>query len=344
MTRIALTARIAGLVAGSVLILQAAAGLADVSGTGIGEAAGRLSAVARIPGLDGYTVFVDASLLVAGIAVATAAVRLAGRSGAGPQRSSGIAGAEEGAAMEPEAPNPGGATVVAPGTGVRVLMWGGFPLAGAGLGALLRSLVDWLATWPWVPMEGPVRLISALPDLPTRIGGAAVGLVAGLAVAFIGEGESATVTVDDDTATIDRGGRRTAFARTQVRAVFMDGTRLVALGHDTEEVAGRPADLDGRRLAAAFRAHGYPWHDGGDPHAAEYRRWVEGHRELSAGAHALLAARERALRKDGSDADADAEELRAQLADLGVVVRDERTKQYWRAVPLRGGADGTGRG
>ncbi|KIH99732.1 hypothetical protein LP52_05785 [Streptomonospora alba] len=246
--------------------------------------------------------------------------------------------------MKPEASAPGGATVVAPGTGERVLMWGGFPLLGAGLGALVRSLVGWLATWPWVPLEGPVQLIAALPDLPTRIGGAAVGLVAGLVLAFIGEGESGTVTVGDDAATVERGDRRITFARSRTRAVFKDGKRLVALGPDTEELAGQSTDLSERRLAAAFRAHGYPWHEGGDPHAAEYRRWVEGIPDLSAGAHALFAARERALRKDGSEAAADAEELRSELAKLGLVVRDEHKKQYWRPVPQRGGADEAGSG
>jgi cysteinyl-tRNA synthetase len=43
---------------------------------------------------------------------------------------------------------------------------------------------------------------------------------------------------------------------------------------------------------------------------------------LPPGADALLTARE----KNSDDAD----ELRAELARLGVVVRDEKGKQYWR--------------
>ncbi|MDT0300776.1 YqeB family protein [Streptomonospora wellingtoniae] len=240
--------------------------------------------------------------------------------------------------MERDAPSPGGATVVAPAKSARVLMWGGLPLLGAVLGALLEVLADWLATWPWTPFEGPVQLISTLPDLPTRIGGAAVGLVGGLALALIGESESGTVTVDGDEAVVESVDRRVAFRRPQVSAVFKDGKRLVALGPRTEELAGQRTDLDARRLAAAFRQHGYPWHEDGDPHAADYRRWVEGVPDLSASAHGLLAARARALRKDGSDAARDAEELRAELGKLGLVVREERKAQYWRAVRPRGDA------
>ncbi|GAA1753879.1 hypothetical protein [Streptomonospora arabica] len=237
--------------------------------------------------------------------------------------------------MERDAPAPGKATVVAPARSERVLMWGGLPLLGAVLGALLKTLAEWLATWPWTPFEGPVQLISTLPDTPTRIGGAVVGLVAGLVLALIGESESGTVTVDGGEAVVESGDRRVAFRRSQVSAVFKEGKRLVALGPRTEELAGQATDLDARRLAAAFRKHGYPWREGGDPCAADYRRWVEGVPDLSASAHGLFAARARALRKDGSDAARDAEELRAELGKLGLVVRDERKTQYWRAIAPR---------
>ncbi|QBI56375.1 YqeB family protein [Streptomonospora litoralis] len=248
--------------------------------------------------------------------------------------------------MKPEASAPGGATVVAAGRGERVLMWGGFPLVGTVLGALLKSLADRVATWPWVPFEGPVQLLAALPDLPTRIGGAVVGLAAGLALAAIGARESVTVTVSDEAATIEREHRHTAFRRARTSAVFKDGKRLVALGPATEELAGRTTDLSAARLAAAFRKHGYPWVDGGDPHAAQYRRWVEGAPDLSASAHGLFAARARALAEDGSKAAEDAEALRAELARLDLVVRDHGKSQYWRSVvaecgdPEAGGADG----
>ncbi|GAB3456357.1 hypothetical protein GCM10027570_37790 [Streptomonospora sediminis] len=234
--------------------------------------------------------------------------------------------------MKPEAPGAGGTTIVANRKSERALMWAGFPLLGIVLGALLKSLADWMVAWPWAPFEGPAQLIASLPDTPARIGGAALGLVAGLVLAAIGESESVKVTITDDTATIERDEQRTAFARSDTGAVFKDGKRLVALGPGSAELAGQPTDLSAARLAAAFRAHGYPWCADGDPHAGEYRRWVEGLPELSASAHALFAARARALRKDGSEAARDAEELRAELAKLGLVVRDERKAQYWRTT------------
>ncbi|HEY3506636.1 MAG TPA: hypothetical protein VGN37_28090 [Actinocatenispora sp.] len=47
------------------------------------------------------------------------------------------------------------------------------------------------------------------------------------------------------------------------------------------------------------------------------------------GANALLRARALAVRKDDRD---DADDLRAELGRLGVVVRDTDKRQYWRRV------------
>nr|WP_258545163.1 hypothetical protein [Micromonospora provocatoris] len=69
--------------------------------------------------------------------------------------------------------------------------------------------------------------------------------------------------------------------------------------------------------------------DRAGPHRDAYRRWVEGLPGLPPGADALLRARQRAL--DGGH-DGEARELHGELARLGVVVRDEGKRQYWRLV------------
>jgi hypothetical protein len=54
---------------------------------------------------------------------------------------------------------------------------------------------------------------------------------------------------------------------------------------------------------------------------------VEGDADLPATADAFLRARAKAVTDGKADG---ARELRDQLAMLGVVVRDEKKKQYWR--------------
>jgi hypothetical protein len=126
---------------------------------------------------------------------------------------------------------------------------------------------------------------------------------------------------------VRREGRDAVVARQGVAAVFVDGGRLVVLDEAGRELARERSDRGRARLAEAFARHGWPWRDGGDPYRGRYRRWVPESPDLPAAAHALFKARDRALRRgDGEDA----ADLRAELARLDLVIRDEDKRQYWR--------------
>jgi hypothetical protein len=230
--------------------------------------------------------------------------------------------------MEPGAKPGGGAVGVAPPPAERALVWVGFPLIGAAAGWLLKSLAEWATSLPWVPFQGPLELVASVPDPQATIGSLALGVAGGLVVAVLAEQDYVRVTVEDDQLTVTRGGSSRRVPRASVEAVFLDGKQLVLLGHETDEVVREGGDLpDAERLQAAFRAHGYPWVPGGDPHKDEYRRGVEDLPDLPAGADAVLKARARALDRGDKE---DAAQLRLELGKLGIVVRDEGKRQFWR--------------
>jgi hypothetical protein len=220
-------------------------------------------------------------------------------------------------------------TVVTHPRWVVACVWIGFPLLGAVAGRLLLALIRWLVTLPWVPFRGPMRLISEVGEPYATIGSAAIGFVAGLVLAIFIVNDLVTLGISGDRVSITRGGTTSELSRTDVTGVFFDGKKLVLLGRTGEELAREQHDLTAGEVTAAFRGHGYPWLDGGDPYRDEYRRWVEGMPDLPPGADVLLRARERALQKREEH---DIAELRTELARLGVVVREEKTRQYWRRI------------
>ncbi|MFI7425377.1 hypothetical protein ACIBPB_00170 [Micromonospora sp. NPDC049836] len=236
-------------------------------------------------------------------------------------------------------PAAGETTVVGGGAGELVLMWVGFPLLGAGLGAALTAGSGWVADLPWFPFQGWFALLARLPGDRSYPVGAGVAALAGLAVAFVGTRERLTVTVGRAGARLHRDGHRRDVPRAAVAGVFLDGKALVLLDDAGRELAREPADLSEARLRAAFTGQGWPWL-AGDPHRDAYRRWVAGLPGLPAGADALLSARQRAL---DADRGGEVRELRAELARLGVVLRDEGKRQYWRLVPGPADRDGPGR-
>jgi hypothetical protein len=230
--------------------------------------------------------------------------------------------------MEPGATPRDGATVVAPAPWWRALVWVGFPLIGAGAGWLLKSLAEWATSLPWIPFKGPLELVASIPDPYATIGSLALGIAGGLVVAVLAEQDYVKVTVEDDQVTVARGASSRRVPRASIEAVFLDGKQLVLLGHATDELAREGGDLpEAKRLEAAFQAHGFPWVPGGDPHRDKYKRWVQDLPDLPAGADAILKARARAL--DRSDKE-DAAQLREELGKLGVVVREEGKRQFWR--------------
>ncbi|MFJ8631722.1 hypothetical protein [Streptomyces sp. NPDC093568] len=203
---------------------------------------------------------------------------------------------------------------------------------GAGVGWLVTLLADWLVTLSWAPLQGPAELVTSVPEPRLTVGGIAVGAVLGLGVGFVAVHESLTVRVSGSRVVLGVRDSSQEFARDEVSLAVRDGKQLVLLGADGMEIAREDCGLPWARVAEAFGAHGYRWADE-DPYREEFRRWVPGMPGLPEGADALLRARAAAREKDGGAEDA--RELRGELLRLGVVVRDEGKRQYWR-VPVGG--------
>jgi hypothetical protein len=202
----------------------------------------------------------------------------------------------------------------------RVLVWLGVPAAGAGLLFLVVRVLAWL------PLPGPFHVLRELPEPLGTVLAVAVGGVLGLVLAGLADRESLTVRLTADEVTLSRPGVRRTVPRRDVALAFTDRDQLVLLGRTGRELGREPCHLSGRRLRAAFTDAGVEWAEQ-DPYLDTYRRWVPDLPEMPAAAHAVFAARQKAL--DAGD-EADLRELRAELGRLGLVVRDVRKRQHWR--------------
>lgn len=219
---------------------------------------------------------------------------------------------------------PGTATVVREPTWAWALVWTGFPLLGAVAGGLLVAVSDWAAEERWLPFRGIFRLLDRYAGPPVTVATVVAGALAGLALAYAGHREKVAVAVDHEGVELRRHDRTERLPRAAVAAAFADGKHLVLQDAAGAELAREKTDLPAAELAAAFTGRGYPWRDA-DPYAADFRLWVEGLPDLPPGADPLLRARAKVLAKRD-----EAAELRTELARLGLVVRDDRKRQYIR--------------
>lgn len=205
----------------------------------------------------------------------------------------------------------------------------GFPALGAVLAWVLPGLAHEAVTrLPWLPFEGPLRLVAGLDQLWQRGLFVAVGVAAGLLVAFIAVSESMKLTLTDEVLTVEKDDTTRRFARADISAVFPDGKELVVLDRTSRPLVRGAYQAPPAAVAAAFQRHGYPWSKA-DPHSAAFRRWVPHAPELPAEAHVVLAARKDARRRKAEE---EVRDLTETLGRLGYVVRDDDGHQHWRPV------------
>lgn len=215
-----------------------------------------------------------------------------------------------------------------------ILLYGGFGAAGLIVGYFLPRIAAWALKLPWLPFQGPLKLIDTFngPWLSYIL--SLLGLIAGFVVAYIAIKESLIVSLTDQEVQLDQNGHKQTIAHRDIGMVFMDGRHLVILGKSGQELAREKSEESAAKAANdfsyAFVKHGYPWAAKGDPYKEEYRRWVPDTPDISAAANAVLKAREIALQKKVKE---EIKDLRKELNKMGFIIRDEETRQYWRQVP-----------
>lgn len=220
-------------------------------------------------------------------------------------------------------------TVVGFSTTTGIIFYGGFGAAGLVLGYFLPKLAAWALKLPWVPFEGPLKLINSFSGIWLDTILALLGLIAGLVVASIAVKETLVVTITDEEVQLDKDGFKQTIGKKEIDTVFLDEKQLVILGKSGYELAREKIDESPKMVVDGFKRHGYSWSSEGDPFKCEYRRWVPDTPDISTTANALMRAREIALQKKDVT---DIKDLRKELIKLGYIVREEETRQYWRKV------------
>jgi hypothetical protein len=228
------------------------------------------------------------------------------------------------------------ATVIGHSTSDKVVLFGGLPLAGAALGFFLPRIADWAVDQSWVPFQGALELISRWDSWWVVVVCIAIGLVTGVLLAGMALEDTLKVTITNRGVEFLKNQKTLRVPREQVAVVFMDGREIVVQDPTSRELARERHDQlksDAKQIPGAFRAHGYPWSEAGDPHQDRFRRWVEDDPEVPLAVNAVLRARSKAF-GEGDKGKSDLRELREEVGKLGYVVRDKDKKQYWR--PLEG--------
>lgn len=216
----------------------------------------------------------------------------------------------------------------------KLILYGGLPLLGLALGFFLPRIADWAVRQRWVPWQRPLEFLAESDGWWVAAICIALGVIGGLLLAAMALEDTLKTTISNTEVEFLKNQKTTRVLREKVALAFLDGKEIVLQDSHSAELAREKHDQfasESNKIATAFRSHGYPWSDAGDPHENEFRRWVEDDPDLSPAANAVLRARSKAF-DQGDKGKADLRELRQELTKLGHVIRDRDKKQYWRSV------------
>jgi hypothetical protein len=230
-----------------------------------------------------------------------------------------------------------GRTVIGHSTTDKLVLFGGFPLVGLVLGFFLPRIADWASKRDWFPFQGPLRLIAGWDGWWVAVVCIVIGLLAGVLLAAMALEDTLKVTITRQSVEFLKKQKTVTVPREKVAVAFLDGKEIVLQDSTSRELAREKHDQlksEAKQIPAAFRAHGYPWSEMGDPHADRFRRWVADEPELPPAVNAVLKARSKAF-DDGDKGKADLRELRDEVTKLGYTVKDKEKRQYWRPTTPR---------
>lgn len=114
----------------------------------------------------------------------------------------------------------GSKTVVGFSTATGIFLYGGFGIAGLELGYFIPSITAFTLSLPWVPFEGPMKLINAINGSWAELALALLGLIAGLVIADISIKQTLVTTITDKEVQLDKDGHIQTIARQDIHAIF----------------------------------------------------------------------------------------------------------------------------
>ncbi|RIL87995.1 50S ribosomal protein L29 [Staphylococcus cohnii] len=204
-------------------------------------------------------------------------------------------------------------------------------ILGGTIGWFLPTIAKWILKLPFIPLEKLFIFASHSNNFWFSISAMIIGVIAGIILSIFILSESLKVLISDDAVKLQIGDEQKIINKSDISAVYVEKKTLIILGKYSNELCRESLESKIETTKNAFLYHRYPWKEE-DPFIKQYKRWVLGHPDFSNQINALLYAREQALKNDEED---EAKQLRKDLVQLNIVIRDDKNAQYVRYATMK---------
>lgn len=196
------------------------------------------------------------------------------------------------------------------------------------VGWYLPKLLDFIKEIPFLSDSLVLRLLELIDPFWLSILLLIAGFIIGVILAFVIYREALKMSINDQEILIDKDDHKQIIKKSEIKEIYMDDQEVVITGHHGEELLRERTEVARENIRNIFLDYHYPWCDQ-DPYKDEFSLWTLGDHTLGEKANSILYERRKAIREKDEKK---AKNLRMDLKELGVIVKDQGENQYVRTT------------
>ncbi|SDX16727.1 hypothetical protein SAMN05444487_11167 [Marininema mesophilum] len=155
-----------------------------------------------------------------------------------------------------------------------------------------------------------------------------VGGVIGILFSLTIYSDALKMSINDQEILINKDEKEKRIRKSQVKEIFMENNTVVITGNKSQELLSEKTDIKRDKIREIFLYHHYPWSEQ-DPYVDEFNLWTLEDNTFGAKVNAILYERRNVIREGDKKK---AKNLKMDLNELGVVVKDRNEDQYVREL------------
>lgn len=203
-----------------------------------------------------------------------------------------------------------------------------FPIVLGTIGWFLPKLFDFIKRIPFFFDSKAIQLLESFNPFWVSIILMFVGVVIGVFLALTIYSEALKMNISDHEILINKDDKEKTIQKSEIKAIFMEDNEVVITDHKGQELLSEKTDIKKEKIREIFLYHHYPWCEQ-DPYVNEFNLWTLEDHTLGEKVNSILYERRKAIREGDKKK---AKNLKMDLNELGVVVKDQGENQYVRKV------------
>jgi len=203
-----------------------------------------------------------------------------------------------------------------------------FPVVLGTIGWFIPKLLDFIKGIPLFSDSKIIQLLELFNPFWVSTILMSAGVVIGVLLSLTVYSEALKMSVNDQEILINKDNHEKIIKKPEVKEIFMEKNEDVITGNKGQELLREKTDITKEKIRKIFRTYHYPWCEQ-DPYADEYVLWTLDDHTLGEKVNSILYERRKAIREGDKKK---AKNLKMDLNELGVVVKDQGENQYVRKV------------